>query len=124
MAESREIQWVIGEGESYGLVFSIRAMMCLRDLWGLKSEREVGERLTSFGEDMNTDVLVDLLYAATRSNKESRKLSREDVLDLVDRKGLAGLSEILPMLQSLLDASQPRTPQGKAPVATEKNAQT
>lgn len=113
MADSREIQWVAGEGESYTLAFSALAMVALKDRWGCKSDRELSERLQTLEVDFNLETLVDLLWATMR--RHHRDKTPDDALVIVDRIGFAGIPELTENMGKLLAASFPKADENGPP---------
>lgn len=111
MSTSREVQWVVGEGESYGLVFSFMAVQALKDKWGAKNDQAViAEMQTRLQEGLDIQALVDILWAATRS--KHREVTPERVLEILDAKGFEAVGEINELLTRLMAASFPQAQPG------------
>ena len=106
MTSSREVQWTPGDkGESYGLVFSFRAMQALKDAWKCKDEQEVGEKLQALENGMDLSKVVDIIWAAMRT--KHREKTQDDVLDILDALGFEALGPISELLSTLIAASMP-----------------
>lgn len=103
--QAPEVQWVVGDDESYGLVFSVRAFAELRDRWQLHSDAAVIERIQTLGSDLHTGHLVDIFYALTRTRH--REMTHEQVLDIIDGMGIANLQELTPLLEQVVQGGTP-----------------
>lgn len=116
-AESPD-QPVTVAGKKLVLRFSIRAMMALKDFWGLVDDDDLSADGALSADDKvqlklgkpSMDDFVTIFWAATRSKHP--ELTREDVLELLDEGGLEGLQQVLANVTS---AAAPRGSKKKAP---------
>lgn len=81
-----DIQITAG-GTTYTLRFSLRAMMALKDKWGIETNDELTERLSKVGPfDFTT-----IMWAALRTHHP--ELSEDQVLGIVDDLGVDGVEQ-------------------------------
>lgn len=115
---ARSVQWTPAvEGSPVvELVFSHRAMSALKDLWGVRTEREVGAILESMAQDVDSRQLVDLIYACARTSQP--KMTREDVVDIVDELGFGGMAELVMIAGKVTASASTEDPQPPAGEAT------
>lgn len=117
MAQNHAPKTLEAGGKSLQLVFSFRAMFFLQDEWKLEddpkdqadgktADQKVMDRVTK----ASLRDVVDVVWAMTRS--EHPDLAREDVLELLDKRGFNGLPEILATVISA--AEPPATAKKKA----------
>lgn len=97
--ESIDVQALIG-GRALVLRFSLRAVSALKDHWGLTSDdpEENGakggdEKVNERVQRLQTEDCPTMIWAFCR--KHHPELTLEEVYDLVDDNGLAGIPELL-----------------------------
>lgn len=86
-------------GRRLVLRYSLRATLFLKEVWGLKEDREVQARLAA--ASMND--FVDIFHAGLQTHH--RDLTRDNVLDLLDDAGMDGLQKVV--TTAITDAEAP-----------------
>jgi hypothetical protein len=107
MADSQDRQISIA-GKGYTVRFGLRAILALKDEWGLAGEREVADRM---GKVTLDDVHI-VFWALLRTHHKD--LTQEDALDLLDQAGIDGIQDIL---TQAIQAAAPRQKGGARPPA-------
>lgn len=79
-------------GQTYTLRFSIRALACLQEHYGLESIDAVGHRLADT-EKFGVEDLIAIVWAGLRTHH--REVDKEQVLDMLDEVGVAGIEGVV-----------------------------
>lgn len=99
---------------TYQVVFSILAIVALRDHWGLESDDQVLLKLDKMGRDLSTTsgqakidfrAVGDLLWAGLRRHHPD--VTPDQCLSMLDDAGLEGLPNIMSTILSTLSAAAP-----------------
>lgn len=94
-------------GQTYQLRFSVKAMLALKDRWGLKDDRQIEARMKS----ASVEDFVTIVWAGLRTHHP--ELSEEQVLGWLDDGGLDGMKAAM---DSAIVAAKPKPrPPGKRP---------